>query len=510
MQQIYFKDYLNTYFYQFFSIILNLSSLFIVIPFLSSNKSIFGIYSVCISINIFFSYADFGFLGAGLKYGAEYFSKGDRVMEIKTLGFAHFILAVFITIFSLIVFLLSFHPHYIISQINSKDEIFVASNLLRILAIFSPTIIIQRCIQAIYNIRVKDYLLQKINIVSNSIKICSVLFFFQDDKYNIINYFLFIQIVNLIFSILSVLLAKKTFNYDFLLLIKSVRFDKELYRKTKNLALSGLVMTISWIIYYELDAFAIGKLLGPNNVAVYSIAFTILTFFRSILGIYFSPFSSRFNHLIGNSQFDKLNSFFSHIIKISFPLVTFPILALFFFADSIIYSWVGYDYSQSILILKLLVFCNFLGFVAYPAGILMSAREEIKKMYIVGILTPIIYWVGIFLFFEKYEVITFAFFKLFIFIASGFYYIFYSIDYLKISLTFFVSNYIAPYFPGIILIIINSLILKDLYLVPKNKESLIINLLLLLLTIFISFLISFFSSKYLKNYIQNLYKLYFK
>jgi hypothetical protein len=140
----------------------------------------------------------------------------------------------------------------------------------------------------------------------------------------------------------------------------------------------------------------------------------------------------------------------------------------------------------------------------------MSAREEIKKMYIVGILTPIIYWVGIFLFFEKYEVITFAFFKLFIFIASGFYYIFYSIDYLKISLTFFVSNYIAPYFPGIILIIINSLILKDLYLVPKNKESLIINLLLLLLTIFISFLISFFSSKYLKNYIQNLYKLYFK
>jgi hypothetical protein len=156
------------------------------------------------------------------------------------------------------------------------------------------------------------------------------------------------------------------------------------------------------------------------------------------------------------------------------------------------------------------VFCNFLGFVAYPAGILMSAREEIKKMYIVGILTPIIYWVGISLFLEKYGLLTFAFFKLFIFLASGLYYIFYSIDYLKISLTFFVRNYIAPYFPGIILIIINSLILKDLYLVPKNKESLIINLLLLLLTIFISFLISFFSSKYLKNYIQNLYKLYFK
>jgi O-antigen/teichoic acid export membrane protein len=510
VQQIYFKDYLNTYFYQFFSIILNLSSLFIVIPFLSTNKSIFGIYSVCISINIFFSYADFGFLGAGLKYGAEYFSKGERVKEVQILGFTHFILTIFITLFSLIILLLSFYPQYIISQISSKDEFFVASNLLRILAIFSPIIIIQRCVQAIFTIRVKDYLLQKINIVSNVIKVSSVLFFFHDNNYNIINYYLFIQIVNLIFSFLSVLLAKKEFNYDFLLLIKSVRFDKELYNKTKGLALSGLVMTISWIIYYELDAFAIGKLLGPVNVAVYSIAFTILTFFRSILGIYFSPFSARFNHLIGNRQFEKLNSFFSHIIKISFPLITFPILALFFFADSIIYSWVGYDYFQSILLLKILVFCNFLGFVAYPAGILMSAREEIKKMYIIGIFTPIIYWAGIFISIEKYGMLSFAFFKLFIFIASGFYYIFYAIDYLKISFSSFVKNYIIPFLPGIILIIINSLIFKDLYLVQNNKLSLFVNLGLLAITILSSFVMSIFSSNYLRSYIQNLYKLYFK
>ena len=73
--------------------------MFIVIPYLTSEPEIYGIYTVCISVSIFLAYADLGFLSAGQKYAAEYFAKGKRQEEIKVIGFTTFILLVFYCFF---------------------------------------------------------------------------------------------------------------------------------------------------------------------------------------------------------------------------------------------------------------------------------------------------------------------------------------------------------------------------------------------------------------------------
>lgn len=510
MQQSFIKNYLNIYIFQIISIVLNLLSLLIVIPFLSSEKSIYGIYSVCVSISVYFSYADFGFLGAGLKYAAEYYSKNDRENEIKILGFSHMVLAFFVILVSIVILSFSFYPNLIIKQITSPSEINIASSLLLILAIFSPTIIIQRCLQAIFNIRIKDYLLQKINIISNIIKLLSISFFFTENKYQIVNYYLFTQIINLLTAIIGIFIAKKTFNYDFLFLLKNMKFNNDIFNKTKGLAFSGIVMTFSWILYYELDALVIGKFLGLDNVALYSIGFTILTFTRSILGIFFSPFSSRFNHFVGTSEKEKLSNFFSHIIKISFPIVVFPILGLYFFATPLIISWVGNDYYESIVISKLLILCNIMGFISYPAGLLMSAELEIKKMYIIGFLMPIIYWLGIIVFYNYFGLITFAILKLLIFTLSGFYFFSYTLQYLNITFFFFIRKYIFPYISGFLFMIFFSYYVSDKFIVSNNKYYLLLNMCLLLFGFFISILLSSINSSYLRIYILNSYKKLFK
>ena len=69
--------------------------MFVVIPYLTSNPTIYGIYSVCISFSIFLAYADLGFMGAGQKYAAEYFARKEYDEEIKVIGFTNFILFVF-------------------------------------------------------------------------------------------------------------------------------------------------------------------------------------------------------------------------------------------------------------------------------------------------------------------------------------------------------------------------------------------------------------------------------
>lgn len=72
MQVSYTKNYIKIDFLQILSILLGFVSMFIVVPYLSSDQTTYGIYSVCISVTIFLSYAYLYFLGAGQKYAAVY------------------------------------------------------------------------------------------------------------------------------------------------------------------------------------------------------------------------------------------------------------------------------------------------------------------------------------------------------------------------------------------------------------------------------------------------------
>lgn len=91
LQKSYTINYVKIYFWQGISVLLNLFAMFIVIPRISNNPSIYGIYIVCISANIFLTYADLGFVGAGYKYASECFARKDFKEEMKIVGFVGFI-----------------------------------------------------------------------------------------------------------------------------------------------------------------------------------------------------------------------------------------------------------------------------------------------------------------------------------------------------------------------------------------------------------------------------------
>ena len=92
-------NFLKIYFWQIVSIIFNFATVFVVTPFLSSNPAIFGIYSIVTAAYIFLSYADLGFLSAGMKYASECFARNERKEEIMIIGFAGFIFLIFVILF---------------------------------------------------------------------------------------------------------------------------------------------------------------------------------------------------------------------------------------------------------------------------------------------------------------------------------------------------------------------------------------------------------------------------
>lgn len=508
-KQSFLKNYINIYFFQTLSIVLGIVSLFIVVPYLSSDQNIYGIYSICLSTMIFFSYADIGFMNAGQKYAAECFARGERKEEMSYIGFAIFILFIVTVLFSFIFIYLGIKPSVLIEGITGEQQ-YVARRLMFILAVFAPFTALQRALQIIYGIRLKDYLLQRIIIIGNVLKIISVFYFFSGEYYNIIGYFLFIQIVGVVCSLVAIIQSYSLFHYDYKFFFHCIRFDKRIFNKTKSLAFSSLGITIAWILYYELDSFVIAKFLGAPAVAIYAVGFTVLTYFRSLLGILFAPFSVRYNHFVGKNMIAELRQFVMFVMKITFPLVIFPVIGVVIFAEPLVISWVGEQYRESIVILKWLVLCNCLAFINYPIGVLLIALEKIKLLYGINILMPFIYWVGIYFSISHIGVNAFAVFKFIIFTISGIYYIFFMFRYLRLNIQDYFNQVILPYLPALVLMVFCLYSLNDYYINGKNKELLFLNTMIMVGAIAGAIGISLFTSLPLRDCFKRSMKIILK
>ena len=478
--------------------------MFIVVPYLTSEPVTYGIYTVCISISIFLAYADLGFLGAGQKYAAEYFAKGDRQEEIQVIGFTNFILLVFLALFSVGFLILSFHPEFLIKDLAPGKQEMIASSLLLILALFTPVTLLQRLLQMIYGIRLEDYIIQRTNIVASLLKIVSVLWFFRNGEYNIVGYFLFVQIVNLLAAFITLLIARKRYNYDFNALLRSIHFNRRVFTKTKTLAFTSLYLTFTWILYYELDPTVIGKFLGPNHVAIYAIGLTVLSFFRSILGILFSPFNARFNHFIGIGDEEGLRLIYSKVTTILAPIVVIPIVTITLLISPLILSWVGVNYVDSVEITQYLILCNIFAFITYPTSIFLMAKERIKEIFLISTLIPIIYWTGIISTYHFFGLKSFAIFKLIAFGASAIGYYFIMIRFLKINTFRSLKEFFLPMLLPILFLIGVSHLIIDHLPVEKSKINLLIVSVTATLLLTIAFVIQYLMSSNIRSTLKGI------
>ena len=172
------KDYLKNYIVQGVSLILRFVSLLIVVPALSENPELYGVYAMCISVVVFLSYVDLGFLTSSIKYASESYSKGNRDEEMNFIGFGGMVTLSMSMLLSIVCFYLSLNPGILIANLKADDSILIASNLLLILSLSSPFIVLKRVISSIFQIRLQDYISQCVNIATSLIVVISTFYFF--------------------------------------------------------------------------------------------------------------------------------------------------------------------------------------------------------------------------------------------------------------------------------------------------------------------------------------------
>ena len=407
----YRKNYFKIYIWQALSILLGFASLFVVVPYLSSDKTLYGIYSVCTSLTIFFSYADLGFIPAGVKYAAEYFVQGDRKNEMRVIGFTAFVMVSAFLVVALAILVLALFPNLLIPDIVVGAESYkIAQALLLILAVSCPVIIGQRILSIVFTTRVEDYLFQRMMIVGNIARILSVLYFFRDGQYRVVEYYLFYQAVNLLVVIAGMLYTKK-YGYKFADFLRTIRFDKEIFDKVKRISGTSLIMTICMILYYELDQIAISHWVGIEAVAIYGAALSVMTFVRTFSSLVFSPYTSRYNHFVGLNNMDGLSAFVNKMIRMFGVILVVPIATVSIFAKPFVISWIGPEYTESALLLTLMAFGFATNFIKEPICSYFVATERNQILLKSNCLLPLIYWLGIAVTIKFLGLESFAIFK---------------------------------------------------------------------------------------------------
>jgi O-antigen/teichoic acid export membrane protein len=379
----------------------------IVIPKLTAEPSIYGIYTICVSLSVYLSYADIGFLSAGQKYAAEYYAKDDTVSEIKVIGFVHFILFLFISVFAIVSLIISLRPTILFNYFTQKDYI-IASRILLVLSVSSFVVLFQRFAQSVFIIRIEDYVYQRIEVIFNIIKIISVFYFFRSGHYDIISYYICFQLVSLVSCIVCILIIKKRYNYDMKLVLYNFRFSRIIYFRVQKLAFSTLFVTIMWILYYELDTIMIGKLYGAKAIATYAIGLSILSFTRSLYGTLFGPFLARINHFAGRNEFDQLDTFLFDIIRVTFPVSIIPAITLIIMMPELIVAWVGLNYIDSIIIAQFLISLVLFYCFINPLNYLIIAKEKVKVIYTTSFSLAFIFLVIFFLLKNQYGIVAMA------------------------------------------------------------------------------------------------------
>lgn len=407
----YRKKYIQTYIWQALSILLGFASLFVVVPYLSSDKTLYGIYSVCTSLTIFFSYADLGVLSAGVKYAAEYYIKGEHRNEMRVIGFTAFVMISVFSVLALVIVVLAVFPRILIPELTEgSDSFHIARCLLFTLAIACPIIIGQRILGLIFTIRVEDYKFQRMLIIGSLMRILSVLYFFHDGHYQVVEYYIFYQLVNFAIVLAGLIYSRK-YGYKLMDFLSSFRFDREIFDKVKKLSGTSLLMVLSMVLYYELDQVFISNFIGIEAVAVYGAALSVLTLVRTFCSLVYSPYTSRYNHFVGLKDYGGLVHFVNKMILLFAPIIIIPIVVLSLFAKPFVISWIGTQYVESALLVSFLVLSFLPNFIKDPINNYFIATERNSVLIKYNVLMPVIYWIGVVLFMKEWGLISFAVFK---------------------------------------------------------------------------------------------------
>ena len=386
----------NIYIYKVLALIVSFGSVFVVVPFLGEDSAAYAIYAFSVSICLFLTYGDFGFLGAAQKYCAEEVGRGQLKSELKYIGFSLAILVTVGAIFSVSMFLAAYEPTLLLPLIE-PNYLQLASRLFLVIAIFMPLqVVLQRFVMLVLASRLREYIAIRFDIAASLLKIILVPFF-QTSSGFLLEYFLLTSILLTILSACCAIIAtRKLTNFPINLVLSHIRFSSDAYNKMKGIAFSSMFSTILFIGYFELDLIIASRFYGLEDVAAYALAFILMNFIRNLNSIIYSPLLAYINRTWGQGKQENAVKKFQLILLLTVPLFMAVSVVLFSGSDILIFQWMGRDLPLTTSIFQVLLVGTFCVGLTNIIPLVAITYELKHILYLTGTI-PFIFFYGIFM-----------------------------------------------------------------------------------------------------------------
>ena len=156
---------------------------------------------------------------------------------------------------------------------------------------------------------------------------------------------LIVELVNIYYSVKKIKISFSYKNLDFGLV-------KELFIFSSFIFMNLIVNQINW----NVDRFLIGRFRGTVEVAIYSIAAQLNTYFLSLSTAMSGVYIPRVNQMIARKCTDwEITELFTRLGRLQFIVLGFILTALIFFGLAFITLWAGKDYSNAYYMALLLI-----------------------------------------------------------------------------------------------------------------------------------------------------------
>lgn len=314
-------------------------------------QSEFGLYNLVSSVVAYLGLFNFGFGNAYIKYYSSFKATKDEIGIAKLNGMFMLIFLVLGTIAIISGLSLTYYSDIIFGNKLNNIELEKAKWLMLLLVvnmgITFPGIVYNSYVTANEKF-IFQRVLQVSTVITSPFLVIPVLLM----GYGSIGLAVVTTLINLASCLINVYYSHKKIKIAFI--FKNLQFGmiKDLFIFSSYIFLNLVVNQINW----NVDRFIIGRIRGTSEVAVYSIAAQLNSYYMQFSTAFSSLFIPRVNQLIasGNNNW-KLTELFTKIGRILFFILSLIFLGLIFFGKAFIYVWAGSNYEAAYPIAMILI-----------------------------------------------------------------------------------------------------------------------------------------------------------
>jgi O-antigen/teichoic acid export membrane protein len=306
-------------------------------------QSEYGLYSLVGSVIAYLGLFNFGFGSAYIKYFSVYKANND-IVGLASLNGMFFLIFSALGILAVAAgLILAVNSDIIFGNKLTVYELSKARILMIIMvintAITFPAIVFNSYISAI-----EKFVFQKVLLLVKTIASPLVMIPVLIMGYGSVGMAIVVTILALIIEIINVWFCFR--KADFQLLFKKFEINqiKELFIFSSFIFMNLLVNQINW----NVDRFIIGWFRGTVEVAVYSIAAQLNTYYLTFSTAISNVYIPRVNQMIASKCSNwELTELFARLGRLQFIVLSLVIGLLIFFGMPFINLWAGADYSRS-------------------------------------------------------------------------------------------------------------------------------------------------------------------